>query len=79
MSDFDKRLDEILTKLDRGEYLGEGGVDTARTAIRTLVLEEIIGENEVNHYRNHLRAEQRLRLGFTANKEDGGDDEASKN
>jgi len=44
--DFSERLTEILTKLDLGEYLGEGGVDAARTAIRILVLEEIIGTDE---------------------------------
>ena len=36
MTNYNERLDEILTKLDQGEYLGEGGVYTARTAITSL-------------------------------------------
>lgn len=43
MTNYNERLDEILTKLDQGEYLGEGGVYTARTAITSLI-KELVAE-----------------------------------
>ena len=73
---FNERLDAILEEFDHDrDYL------QTKAAIRTLIAEEIIGEDEksVGGYDmpgdrvNRLKAEQRKRLGFTANKEDGGE------
>ena len=33
MTNYNERLDEILRELDRGEYLGKGGVPGAKQAI----------------------------------------------
>lgn len=43
MTNYNERLDGILTKLDQGGYLGEGGVYTARTAITSLI-KELVAE-----------------------------------
>ena len=78
---FNEKLDKILRK----HGAGEGELTYSLKAdIRTLIAEGIIGEDEKTYQlgspewnfvggQNALRAEQRKKLGFTANKEDGGD------
>lgn len=86
MNNFEKRLDKILGSLDiesdmsaddSGNYW-IGGKDEAKVAIRTLILEEVIGEDTfhidnsfgverkivttTNEYENNLRAEQRQKV-----------------
>ena len=39
MTNYNERLDEILRELDRGEYLGKGGVPGAKQAIISLIKE----------------------------------------
>ena len=39
MTNYNERLDEILRELDRGEYLGKGGVPGAKQAITSLTKE----------------------------------------
>ena len=55
MTNYNERLDEILTELDQGGYLGEGGVYTARTAITSLItelVEEAKPKDYVDYYEN---------------------------
>jgi hypothetical protein len=71
MSGFDKRLDEILSNIAGGglnnEYAATGEeVEEAKQAIKALVLEEVIGEDEPESWaemenadRNALREDQR--------------------
>ena len=49
MTNYNERLDEILTELDQGGYLGEGGVYTARTAITSLI-KELVAEAKPKDY-----------------------------
>lgn len=60
MNNFEKRLDEILGSLDiesdmsaddSGNYW-IGGKDEAKEAIRTLILEEVIGDDTPTRYSN---------------------------
>ena len=39
MTNYNEGLDEILRELDRGEYLGKGGVPGAKQAITSLIKE----------------------------------------
>ena len=50
MTNYSERLDDILTKLDQGEYLGEGGVYTARTAITSLNKELVAEAKPKNNW-----------------------------
>lgn len=72
---FNERLDEILTAFANGEYSHHWTdnrlvytKDEAKAAIRTLVLEEIIGEDrphEEEHSSKVTKMEQRKKLGGT--------------
>ncbi len=43
MTNYNERLTEILRELDRGEYLGKGGVQGAKQAITSLT-KELVAE-----------------------------------
>ena len=43
MTNYNEGLDEILRELDRGEYLGKGGVPGAKQAITSLI-KELVAE-----------------------------------
>ena len=95
---FNERLDNVLWAIankydpDTNEPYPQMSVPEARTAIRSLIAEEIIGEdvywnkqqrrkfstNDIDSFAhlfavNTTLADQRKKLGFTANKEDGGE------
>ena len=87
---FNERLDEILQVMFNSTRPNVA-LPKAKAAIRTLIAEEIIGEDDDVYMKinpasdedllivlgenanNRLRADQRKKLGLTANKEDGGD------
>ena len=39
--DYQARLNDILTMLDQGEYLGDGGVESAQEDVTALFLESV--------------------------------------
>ena len=49
MTNYNERLDEILRELDRGEYLGKGGVPGAKQAITSLI-KELVEEAKPGKY-----------------------------
>lgn len=52
---YQARLNDILTMLDQGEYLGDGGVESAQEDVTALFLESV-GENETPPTRFRLGA-----------------------
>ena len=61
--DYQARLNDILTMLDQGEYLGDGGVESAQEDVTALFLESV-GKNEeacnykASHWKSKLGAKQ---------------------
>ena len=48
MTNYNEGLDEILRELDRGEYLGKGGVPGAKQAITSLIKELVTEAKPTN-------------------------------
>lgn len=77
--DYQARLNDILTMLDQGEYLGDGGVESAQEDVTALFLESV-GENETPPTRFRLGAlevtnrngmRENIRSKWQTNQEDG--------
>lgn len=76
---YQARLNDILTMLDQGEYLGDGGVESAQEDVTALFLESV-GENETPPTRFRLGAlevtnrngmRENIRSKWQTNQEDG--------
>lgn len=77
--DYQARLNDILTMLDQGEYLDDGGVESAQEDVTALFLESV-GENETPPTRFRLGAlevtnrngmRENIRSKWQTNQEDG--------